>query len=56
MVHVTKMTKIPSILANMNYFYLLFITSHIAHGSYQARGQIGVAAVGLHYSHSNAGS
>ena len=45
------------------YFMLLFFFAFfggggapVAYGSYQARGQIGATAVGLHHSHSNLGS
>ena len=37
-------------------FACLFRTAHSAYGSCQAKGQIGVAAAGLHHSHSNTGS
>jgi len=37
-------------------FFLLLGATGTAHGSSQARGQIGATAAGLHHSHSNAGS
>ena len=37
-------------------FYLFLRATPMAHGSSQARGQIGAAAAGLHQSHSKAGS
>ena len=36
--------------------YLLFRAAPAAHGSSQARGQIGARAAGLHHRHSNTGS
>ena len=38
------------------FVFLLFWAAPVAYGSFQARGQIRVAAAGLHHSHSNAGS
>ena len=38
------------------YFILFFRVASEAHGSSQAKGQIGAAAAGLHHSHSNARS
>ena len=38
------------------YLFLLFRVIPAAYGGSQARGQIGAIAVGLHHSHSNAGS
>ena len=38
------------------FFFLLFRATPAAHGSSQARGQIGAIAAGLHPSHSNIGS
>ena len=38
------------------FFFWSFRVSPVAYGSSQARGQTGVAAAGLHHSHSNAGS
>ena len=38
------------------WFFLLFRVELKAHGSSQARGQIGAAAASLHHSHSNMGS
>ena len=38
------------------FIYLLFRATPAAYGGSQARGPIGVAAAGLHYSHSHAGS
>ena len=35
---------------------LLFRAAPVAYGSFQARGQIGASAAGLHHRHSNAGS
>ena len=46
-----KTTKFLFIL-----FYLLFRGAPAAYGNSQARGQIGVAAAGLHHSHSNSGA
>ena len=37
------------------FFFLLFRASPVAYGSFQAWGQIGDAAPGLHHSHNNAG-
>ena len=42
------------LLKNIIYFILLFRAIPVAYGSFQARGQIGAAAAGLRYSHSNA--
>ena len=38
------------------FFFLLFRAGPVAYGSSWARGQTGAAAVGLHHSHSKAGS
>ena len=39
------------------FFPLFFFRAEpVAYGSFQAKGQIGAAAAGLYYSHSNAGS
>ena len=38
------------------YLAFFFRATPAAYGSYQAMGQIGTAAAGLHHSHSNAGS
>ena len=35
------------------FFFFLFMATPVAYGSSRARGQIGAAAVCLHYSHSN---
>ena len=48
-----------SFFHNSSFLFVLFFLFRaipIAYGSSQARGQIGAAAAGLHYSHSNTGS
>jgi len=40
----------------MSFFFFLFRAAPVTYGSSQARGQIRVAAIDLHHSHSNAGS
>ena len=37
-------------------FCFIFRATPTAHGSFQARGQIGAATADLHHSHSNSGS
>ena len=41
---------------NFNFLFFAFWAVSRAYGSFQARGQIGTSAAGLHHSHSNAGS
>ena len=38
------------------FYFCLFRATPVAHGSSQARSQIGAVAAGLHHSHSNARS
>ena len=38
------------------FFFLLFRATYVAYWSFQARGQTGPTAAGLHHSHSNSGS
>ena len=40
----------------LGYFFFLFRAALAVYGGFQASGQIGATAVGLHHSHSNARS
>ena len=41
------------IIFTLNNFFSLFMATHVAYGSSQARGRIGAAAAGLCHSHDN---